>query len=305
MEHITNDLRLFVTGMDRSFTAKDLWGYLERFGSLVLIQEHKKVNYGSKGFIVTAGDRYTYSAILESNQLIFEGRALNCQPFFDSIHQLKRFNQDMNSRRVLLKRVPSNLSTAHVREVLEKRAGPIAKIYAYQSDLQAQQPHLGLKRRFQTFSVLFHNRDSAQQVILLEEIQLDAESEPAIVESFNFEKIKKKIHPQSQYTHIQKNLTKKVMIVDRSDTGFVTDREFNKPRSNLQPKYTSSPQGTGVEVLSDISKYNRIDINANVHSLKPTCTTYFNLNKKFKSQPESGLLLRLLIRRPQDRGHQS
>lgn len=299
------DLRLFVTGMMATCTALELGHYFEWFGEIEDVREIKLEISSSKSFIVVPANQKIFSDILEYVQredLTFQGRQLHCQPFASG-EKLKNLNQQLSSRRVLLKRVPSYITPFLLKQELEMAVGKISRIFAYQSDVPKRSTQSGglHQKKFQTYSIIFEEQKAADTLVRFNSYWLQGYPDPIIVEKYDFKVVRRKSKVRGAIrgnkgsgrggtsSSVTRSDGKRFENWKESiETGY---KKPTKPHDKSEPRKKKP-----IKVASeDKLKHLKIDINDRAHFLKPTSSKYFRAISKFNKQPESNLQLRILV----------
>lgn len=181
--------QIFVAGIPSDFEKNDAMNYFKEFGSIISIRE-KKMPSGGRAFILKTGTEETFREILFSKgNHVISGRLVQCRPY-ERGKRLIQHNISMNKRRVIIKKVPSQLDVAELVNSLEKLAGPIESIYSFSTEQKKKRLSQTYKRKFKVYSVLFIDPGSAQKAISLESHSFIDGLEPSTIEKFRIAKTK-------------------------------------------------------------------------------------------------------------------
>lgn len=155
-------LELFVAGVAAYSNESELLAYLNRFGVIADLQ----VTFNSKSkkriFRATAQDQETYMKILEHPCHILKGRTLQISPFVSG-SDLKKVNSKMNNCRVILKRVPPDLTASDLAARLQSEFGAVHCMFCFESDTMGCSQ--GSYKRKLSYSVLFKHELSALKAV--------------------------------------------------------------------------------------------------------------------------------------------
>lgn len=292
---------LFVSGMPQDSTEEQINNYFNsRFGGIAEAQVLITGNR-SRNFLVKTNDYQVYLEILATRDVIFRGRHLHCKPYTEKKSHLKSIIQEANERRIILKKVPSKIPEKKVADFLKNLAGDIEMIFYLRSETAVQAQFLKF-RKYRTYSVLFKEKESAEKLARLKTITLDEESQkPVIVEKYLYrgagnpkpewggslpQQTKYQKKPPSLARERFKETSQKSGLHQWATTGLVKD-------------YQGSQFSTAElsQLYDQAGKLRRVDINASMHSIKPTSKSYFMANTKFLVQPSFALQYRVIIKR--------
>lgn len=293
--------QLFVSGMPQDCSEQEMLEFFSLFGKIDNVKPWKTGYSRSKSFLVTPGDDEVYLKILGAQNLVYRKRLLHCKPFCSKKSNLKNQILDANIRRVLLKKVPSQISEEEIKTLIEGLAGEIEMMFAYRPETSDQE-HFHLFRKFRTYSVLFRSPIAAEKLLRLGKITLDKQTlQPIKIEKFIFrgrkgQGFKETPSPQS-FAHIQAKINRCPTQNFRDNIELGMSQASRKgPYKDYSPKYhknTAASESSSCQVV----KYLRVDINANMHAMRPSSKKYFTYHTKFLLQPESGLQIRLVAKR--------
>ena len=287
--------RLFVTGIPAECKVAEVAGYFEQFGRLDEVSTQITANK-TRAFVLKPSNTASYAAILYPNQPhYFAGRFLQCAPF-ETGDSLLKHNIRNNKKRVIVKRVPSIITSEELRRWLEGVAGPVQSMFAYSTD-DSSKRFSNEQRKYRTYSVIFSKSDSVSRLIQLERVQFFAG-----VDFTTFEKFKppREIKLGRDHNSFENQPTKDSLVTkDQKHTGADI-----KPSSNL---FTMEEE-TQLEKMNDNqcksllklpSNYLQ-DINSLLHGIKPCSKKYFsNTIRKLPSyiEYEDNLQFKLVKRR--------
>lgn len=290
MEKRLKTNQLFVSGVPQDCTEEEIKEYFSWFGNIDRVKLWKTGYSRSRSFLVTPENEEVYLKILTATSHLFRNRFLHCKPFEAQKMNLKNQLMDVNLRRVLLKRVPSQIPEWNIRALIENFAGKIETMFAYRPET-SDQDYSHTLRKHRTYSVLFTTKAAAERLLQLGYMTLDDQSSPRIkIEKYCFRgrrgqmPIEKRLSPPSVKNQSE-NLTTRDQIpsINRLSRSPAHGKAVIEGRPSHRPGKSPS-----------INKYERVDINANLHCVKPTSKKYFATNKKFFTRSESGIQIRLL-----------
>lgn len=298
--------QLFVSGMAQDSTEAEIKEFFNsRFGSIDDVKILKTAKSRSRFFLVTVADEETYQSILDAQSMVFRDRRLHCKPFVEQRSLLRSQIEADNNRRVILKGVPSVIPESRIKESLEEMVGDIEMIFPYKSDVSyIAQFHKS--RKFRTYSVLFRNKASAETLVSLGNITLDKHLSHHIeIEKYDYRRgsganIRERGSSSLMQYQNRPSTWRKVRSTERSIfSGLqrsspirVFEQVSGSSLSKKKEKVSKLPN-----VIDGSLKFQRVDINANMHSIKPTSKDYYLANKKFLARPNFDIEYRLLVKR--------
>jgi hypothetical protein len=201
-------LLIFVAGAPAKATKQELIEFFSTFGSVKSIQPRlcyggvvrSKLSGNSPKvyWLVKAADHISYTAILNAEPCIFQGRNLYLTSFRTGV-QLIVHNNAIAKRRVLIKRVPNYLPEDAFISVIEIGYGPVESFFRFQSDKHHHQnAELSTKsRKYYTYSVTFSNKADRDEIVNAGQVQI-AQDITVVVEKF------KHLSPMKKQTMTQK-----------------------------------------------------------------------------------------------------
>lgn len=193
-EYGSSHLLLFVTGIPSKACHDNIDQCLQQYGTFRLLSlKHCKT--GSKivesnphsnlrrGFcIVQAFDLISFNKILNAKDLQFQDRILKVEKFRQG-QELAAHNALEESRRVILKRVPSGTLITELCKILELCIGAVKRIYRFEpEDDKAMKK--SAHKKWRTYSVEFYSIESAAKAVNVGLFQLDWMAAPVSIEAF-------------------------------------------------------------------------------------------------------------------------
>ena len=164
---------IFVTGIPSKTHTQAVLDHFRGFGQVIMfrlqdnvkgnkvLQAHPSANI-KRGFcILQAQNLLTYRKIISSTEP-FLGRTLAIGPFRQG-SALWSHNGQVNSRRVIVKKVPSSISQETLQQVLERAFGEIGRIYCFAAESTEKAVKKQKNRKCNTYSVEFLTEASAMQ----------------------------------------------------------------------------------------------------------------------------------------------
>lgn len=159
---------IFVAGIPASTSLGTLRTYFQSFGPVESIEFLKS---GKKGATVRNPKKVCKLATMSREMFLrltgpippqFRGRVLFCQQY-KSGPTLLAHSADVNSRRVVVKKVAPSVNLDELRKALQRAVGPIEVFYQYKFDVAGQ---LHSSRDHKTYSVTFVDNSAALRSLL-------------------------------------------------------------------------------------------------------------------------------------------
>lgn len=179
---------VFVAGVPQAAKVENVLAYFSKFGSIVSIKAASH-SEGKTHLKMEVADRTTFEAITKPGRPhLYEGRSLIVKPFIAGL-DLIRENIKMNRKRVIAKSVPSSLDATDFKAWLDLAVGPVLSMYEFRSNL----PN-AFERNFKSYSILFHDKQTAQRLINIGEYMFPLSTRPTTFEKFKPKKNKVQTH---------------------------------------------------------------------------------------------------------------
>lgn len=191
-----SQLMLFVTGIPSKSKAHEILAHFTTYGHVQLYKLGSK-NDGNKvmkanpasnikrGFcILLARDLKSFRNVLNSANVLFQGRTLAISRFRQG-RELYEYNQYVNSRRVILKKVPINIDQNLLRLFIESEYGKLSRIYCYQAESKEKASRKNPSRKSHTYSAEFDSIQDADKLAKCSFIYLPGGQVKIQVEKFN------------------------------------------------------------------------------------------------------------------------
>lgn len=173
---------IFVTGIPADSSVAEVANYFGRFGWLSEVSTQITANR-TRAFIITPSDKNSYEAILYPNRPhYFAKRFLQCAPY-ETGESLLKHNIRNNKKRVIVKRVPSIISSEELTYWLEQVAGPVQSMFAYSTD-DAVKRIANEQRKYKTYSVIFSNIDAVYNILQIGSFKFVKGMDYTIIERF-------------------------------------------------------------------------------------------------------------------------
>lgn len=153
---------IFVSNIAAYTKLEDLTHYFSNFGRVHELQTTRMSRKNKMVFKLIASSS-TCSRILNYSPHQLGDRVIQCKPFLEG-KDLVRLNVDINSRRVILKGIPSLTTEQELKNYLESSFGQVETMFEFKTDSK-----LGIARgrvfqkSFLSFSVLFRESRAARQ----------------------------------------------------------------------------------------------------------------------------------------------
>lgn len=165
--------RIFVAGIASKGSVNHLFSYFETFGPVRGIElfpgkgihflapgEEWHPRHPLKGYCILHMENSEDAAFIISKSPHYLGeRVLSCKPYLRG-EELRRLNQTLCHKRLILKQVPKGIDLEPLKRQLEALGGPIESFYVLVTDRDT-----ALERRHSTCSVLFKS-ETARQILL-------------------------------------------------------------------------------------------------------------------------------------------
>lgn len=124
-------------------------------------------------FILITESESIYSTILKLKSIMFKGRSLGVIPIRTG-WELKKYYEKINRRKIILKKVPGQITLDELREFIESRYGSVENMYEFLTDRRdtdtpsvqpSERTYLNAsnssgQKRFKSYSVVFESLDS-------------------------------------------------------------------------------------------------------------------------------------------------
>jgi hypothetical protein len=172
---------LFVAGVPANTSFRTLLNYFLTFGqidSLIPIKGKKNGCY-----LLKSNDLLALHAIKNFKSHCYEGRSLQISEFLTGEH-LATYNQQINSRRVIVKKVLSYWTESQVEKILSEKFGSVQSIYRFKAKSQHTQSLREHRYNVQTYSVLFESSESALAAAKTHELLIGQDSLPILIERY-------------------------------------------------------------------------------------------------------------------------
>lgn len=264
-------LLIFVTGLPSKSTIQVVLEHFRKYGKVQLyrisnnsnqanrvLQAHASANI-KRGFcILRALNESTYQNILSSSEP-FLGRTLAVGPFRQG-SELWSHNEHINSRRVIVKKVPSMVPEEMLRAALETQFGTIHRMYRFAAESTTKAAKKEKNRKHHSYSVEFDLESSADQasaegIFLLAEINTSV-----LMEKFQ----KKPIDQVSSFQHSSQS--KNYSLHKNQEDG---GNKAPKRPGNL---FTAEP--TQPSPSSQNLRRRLVPATSENHAIKPTAKRY-------------------------------
>lgn len=156
--------KIFVAGIPLPVSTREIGLYFKSYGGFKVDMEEFKsrINSGkNKGYLVLWTDnKDEFNFVLNTRYFDFRDRVLTVKHFKYGA-ELNRDNQDLNSRRIIIKKVPHIFSEMEILNLIQSRFGPIESIY------QFKRFHKGRRRKsnlgkFRSYSIVLTIPEMAQ-----------------------------------------------------------------------------------------------------------------------------------------------
>ena len=259
-------LILFVTGTSPSCSTETIYSYFLKFGKIRRVKI-AKTSTASIAFLVYLESPDVASRILNCEYHYFLGRKIQVQTF-SSGNTLHKKVKARNNRRILVKKLPSNISEKNLKIFLESMAGSVESMYAFTSDQPVSQNYQNKYRRFNTYSILFETKESAKNLLNIGSYLFY----PGDVIT-TFEKFKPQIRNESKKHNTVK--ADQFCYLESTEINPLQKESFVKQKLNTDNYY-------GVSTNETIQYLNSLE--SSLHSIKPTSKIYHSPIERKDSQ---------------------
>ena len=241
--------KIFVAGIPTVTPDFEVLKYFRRFGDVVWIDRSRgnpsQTEEDHRNHcILYMRDKASVNAVLRMAPHAVGGRRVMCKEYLEG-SQLFRQNLDYNRRRVILKKVPADLSEAQVRRYLEQAFGEIDTMFCFLPESNKDRKFH--QRQYRSYSVMFKLAQSANQAALAKIIYLK-DQQRTIVERF---KKSKQVARQVWQTKARKmnslELIPGTVTKKRSLSFFAKENNLdsnNKLKDRSSRAYSSEGEGT-------------------------------------------------------------
>ena len=167
------EFRVFVAGMPSSLKLRYVKEYFSLIGRITKVEpvnpkqrEETAIKSSDlleqcckKGCCVISTDcEDTFNKLVGGTCFRMLGRQIICKKYLES-DELAAHNQKINQQRLLLKRVPSQISEELLRQFLSTRFGPVQVLYPFKTQkLQGGSLREKTVKNYQTYSVTFEDQ---------------------------------------------------------------------------------------------------------------------------------------------------
>lgn len=266
--------QIFVAGIPSSTSIETLRKFFENFGPVFGIEfmkigkKRSAKNQPRKFCKLLTPSRAMFITLTQQEPPKFKGRALFCQPFMSG-DSLLAHSADVNSRRVVVKKVLPAVGLPEIRETLLKLVGPIEVIYQYKSDFGAH--HNSKDQR--TFSVTFiHNFNSLQALVKQGYFDLPSGSRVEI-EQFSYNRYRDNTNLQGSRNDptSSKDISSSQSKTKTTGMGKGSSLHEKRPREPTGKCGCPKIQNSSLRVIKEAEFYGSTNL---CHFLKPTAACY-------------------------------
>lgn len=249
--------KIYVAGIPSWAKAEEIRALFEPFGPISKIKtfsDHAKWSLPRiKGFcFLETPEKEAYDKILRAEHH-FSGRTLMCSPVRMG-KSLEARNNEINMKRALVKKVPSQMAQDELAKLLQEHAGPIDILYPMLSDKADRQGDNLVLGKSLAYSVLFRDKERAQSLITQKELWVPAHSSFITIE---------------KYIHKHKKSEKKATTPPQTDRSLLEEFQNSVSSQFLGHGLKSSPSPNSLESLKDPK-----------HSIKPTSSQFERSRRK-------------------------
>lgn len=188
-------LMIFVTGIPSKTTPEVVLNHFRQFGTVELyklgtskkafrVLSNNPSTNTRRGFcLLQARDVITFNNIISSSSVKFQGRSLAVSKFRQG-SELYLHNEYINSRRIVVKKVPADTCPDAFRSQLETAFGVITRMYKYEAESAQKAAKKEKTRVNNTYSVEFEEVATAEIATIDPYFYLQGVSSPVIVERY-------------------------------------------------------------------------------------------------------------------------
>lgn len=167
LKHESNPYVVFVAGLPATVDEGTVLKYFSDMGpvqKLELLKIGKKTR--SKGlpkkfYKLTTCSSQLFSLLVSKSCPEFNGRRLFCQEYKNG-DDLAFHSADINSRRIVIKKVPIDVTDTVLKTVIGQAGGPLEMMYEYKSDIAIKTEY---SKIYKTISATFQSSDRVENLI--------------------------------------------------------------------------------------------------------------------------------------------
>ena len=172
---LENPKLLFITGIPSRSSPKIVLDFFRQYGEVQLhrlpkegeqLKNHSLAKGIRRGFcILSTKSIETYKVILALSETKLYTRTLGIYPF-ENGQQLNHYNEIANSKRIILKKVPSSVPESDVWNILQTSFGKVRRLYRFESESVSKANKKARNRRTYTYSAEFESGNYAEMAAL-------------------------------------------------------------------------------------------------------------------------------------------
>lgn len=271
-------MMLFVTGIPSKTTPEVVLQHFSRFGTVELfkLSNVKKFNKvlssqpstnTRRGFcVLQAKDSQTYTKVLNSIHIQFQGRSLAIIRFRQG-PELSNHNEYINSRRVIIKKVPAGICQDSFKEKLQSAFGTITRMYRYEAESIEKAAKKEKRRKTNTYSVEFDEVASAEKASSKGLFYLQEVSVPVVVERYQ----RKALNGENYITNLKSGMQTRINANINSQ---VVTSKANTSQLVTSDKVKALVLSCAPSTKPAVYHHGSHDISME-HFVKPTARQYF------------------------------
>lgn len=219
--------KIFVAGIPSSIPNSEILRYFSEFGGIEKLDRSMGNSVSSEGdltdsrghCILLVRDKAAMERILSRAPHYVGGRKVMCKEYLEG-SQLFRQNLDNNRRRVIIKKVPAQISEEEFRRYLTTSFGKIELMFCFRPE--ARKASKSERRLYRSYSVMFKEVDSASRATLARYLNF-ANGQSAIVEKFSKAKQTARQNWQSEARKKERVQVELITIRTKRSKSFTVD----------------------------------------------------------------------------------
>lgn len=265
-------LLIFVTGLPSKSTVQVVLDHFKKYGKVQLyrlnntsnncnrvLQAHASANI-KRGFcILRALNETTYQNILASSEP-FLGRNLAVGPFRQG-SELWSHNEHINSRRVIVKKIPAKVLEDDLRKVLESQFGTIHRMYKFAAESTQKAAKKEKSRKHNTYSIEFAKEEFAMEASACTTLLLPDFTTPVVIERFQKKNQELGMPPIWSAQSKNNNMYKSYEDGNHKETSHLVGNLFTADTTQPSPSSQTVRRPLGV-------------VDLEYHTFKPTAKRY-------------------------------
>ena len=160
--------KVFISGLSVKMTRKGLLGFFKSIYPSVSNFTIKRLGNNTKklpgyGFLVLTSEEEA-QAVLSTKLFYYKGRYLKAEPFLRNAG-LKKHQEGLEKKRIFVGRIPANMTSEALWEVMEERIGPVESAFVVSQYKKRKRKKFGY--------AIFSSEELAEKALQMKLIYLD------------------------------------------------------------------------------------------------------------------------------------